>query len=110
MNAVDERFEEICRYIDEMPYSQQASEIGVRLDGHALLLPVCHRAPSVPGAATLRKKSHRDSNRTRLTSQGLNYLFFRYSSGSVILSSSLFVCDCLFAGTGSFMQQKNKTK
>ena len=56
MNAVDERFEESCRYIDEMSYSQQASEIGVRLDGHALLLHVCHRAPSVLGAATLRKK------------------------------------------------------
>ena len=56
MNAVDKRFKKSCRYIDEMSYSQQASEIGVRLDGHALLLQVRHRAPSVPGAATLRKK------------------------------------------------------
>ena len=47
-------FEESCRYIDEMSYSQQASEIGVRLDGHAL--QVCHRPPFVLGAATLRKK------------------------------------------------------
>ena len=29
---------------------------GVRLDGHALLLQVCHRAPSVLEAATLKKK------------------------------------------------------
>ena len=93
-NAVDERFEESCRYIDEMSYSQQASEIGVRLDGHALLLQVGHRAPSVPGAATLRKKSHRGNNRTQLTSQGLSYfdttmnLLF-YLHDSVLL----FVCD-----------------
>ena len=94
-NAVDERFEESCRYIDEMSYSQQASEIGVRLDGHALLLQVCHRAPSVPGAATLRKKSHRGNNRTQVTSQGLSYfvttmhlLFYLHD---IVL---LFVCDC----------------
>ena len=88
-NAVDERFEESCRYIDEMSYSQQASEIGVRLDGHALLLQVCHRAPSVPGAATLRKKSHRGDNRTQVTSQGLSYRLelFRYNNASAILST-----------------------
>ena len=57
MNAVDERFEESCRYIDEVSYSQQASEIGVRLDGHALLLQVCNGAPSVLGAATFREKN-----------------------------------------------------
>ena len=109
-NAVDERFEESCRYIDEMSYSQQASEIGVRLDGHALIIQVCHRTPSVPGAATWRKKIHRDNNRTQLTSQDLSYfvttmhlLLYRH------LHVILFVCDNFSAGTGSVMLSKIKT-
>ena len=58
--------------------------------------------PSVPGAATLRKKSHRGNNRTQVTSQGLSYfvttmhlLFYLHD---IVL---LFVCDNCFTGTGS---------
>ena len=65
----------------------------------------------MPGAATLRKKSHRGNSRTQLTSQGLSYfvttvhqilLFYLHD---IVL---LFVCGNFFAGTGSFMLSKIK--